>query len=155
MSGVQWPGNAYNPTGTDLSAPIKQLLKDMELLEERHHKDARGNVQELKATLWRGTPPGLQVISAGSLAISKSMAALIATLGGGGGAFAAVKGLFLESDRTLQASYVWAAAVCVAMSAVALSVIVGADVTARSRSMAAEYRARADVAAGLLNSLQY
>jgi hypothetical protein len=137
MNGVQWPGNAYNPAGTDLSGPITQLLKDMELLEERAGQDDKGNKREIKATLLGGTPPQLQVISAGSLAISKAMAALIAALGGGGGAFAAIKGFFLESDSSLQSTYVWSAAICVATSALALAVIVGADVTARSRSVAA------------------
>jgi hypothetical protein len=145
MSKVKWPGSAYDKEADDLSLPSQQLLKDLKLLEG-----------EGAPTLWR-TPPSLQVITAGSTALSKGWASLVGIFGGAGAIWTALQGFGADpQDEPLQrAVFVASAAVILAAAVIAIAVIVRGDVTARAEASAAEYQARAHVATALLNSFQF
>lgn len=146
MTAVKWPGSAYDPAADDLSAPIKQLLKDLNLLE------GNGAV-----SLTRGTPQSLQVITAGGTALSKGWATFVGLFGGGGALWTAIQGFGAspEDDALQRAVFVAAAAVILAAAVTAIAVIVKADVQARAEASAAEYEARAHVVNALLSNLQY
>jgi hypothetical protein len=146
MNPVKWPGNAYDPKAEDLSAPMQQLLKDLNLLE------GEGTVSPV-----RGTPQSLQVITAGGTALSKGWAAFVGLFGGGGALWAALQGFGADpQDEALQrAVFVASAAVLLAAAVIAIAIIVRADVVGRAEASAAEYAARASVANALLNSFQY
>lgn len=156
MNPVQWPGNAYDAEGKDLSAPIQQLLRDLNLLEGQVHDD-KGNPAPLTTNLFTGTPPALQVITSGATALSKGWATLVGLFGGGTALWTALQGFGADpQDEPLQrAVFVVSAAVIMAAAVISIAVIVKADVAARAEASAAEYEARARVADALLNSFQY
>lgn len=145
-AGVRWPGNAIDATGEDLSHPIQQLLRDMELLEDR---------DQGKTTLRGGTPPTLQVMTAGATSLSKWMAALVGSLGGAGGVATAVAGFWGTQDELLKITYIGSASVLLSAMCISIAVIVKADVSARAQAMSAEYTARAQITACMLNSPEY
>lgn len=147
---VQWPAKAYASEGEDLSAPIKQLLTDLRLLESPLANE--------EVTWVKGTPQSLQVMTSGATSISKWVAALVA---GGGGLAAIATGLngFFgavgpdELDTPLvRASFILGGSLLGAAVVLALALVVRADVSGRASSSAAQFEARAAVASALLNS---
>jgi hypothetical protein len=147
-SKVRWPGSAYDGAGDDLSAPVRQLLHDLRLLEKPGDE---GRTNLLK------TPQSLQVMTAGTTALSKAWAGLLGFFGGGGALLTALDGLGASGkDTPLQrAVFVASAAVMLAAVAVSIALIVRGDVAARAAASAAEYRARAEVATALLGSFRH
>ncbi|NHC43681.1 hypothetical protein [Motilibacter aurantiacus] len=148
MANVTWP-----PADGDLSVPIQGLLKNLELLERR--EQGPGETKSPTVTLVGGTPASLQVITSGATSLAKWMALALGTVGGGSGAWAAVKGFWLNEDETLRLAYTGAAALILSAVAVSIAIIVRGDVTARASAMAAEYAARSQVAAAMLTTPNY
>ena len=119
------------------------FLKDLNLLEEpnQHVTAAR-------------TPESLQVITAGSTALSKSIATLIGSLGGGAALTAAIKGFWLTQPEGQKLAYIGATALIVSVVALTLALIVRADLNARAVATAAEYAARAQATTAFLQTTQ-
>lgn len=149
-SNVQWPEKAYAAEGEDLSAPVRQLLIDLRLLEDPAPDET--------VTLSGGTPRSLQVITAGATSISKWVAGLVA--GGGGlaalatglnGFFGGVgkDGLDTELVRT---AFILGGSLIGAAVVLALAMVARADVASRAKASAAQFDARAAVASALLTS---
>jgi hypothetical protein len=145
-SPIKWPADAVDPSNTDLALPLRNLLQELNLLETQHDEEnsKRGGIGT--------TPWSLQAITAGSLQISKVVAALVTSLGGGAAVWAAVKGFGISQHDPDRLAYIGAAAVIVSAMAFALAVIVRSDVTARAQATAAQYDARARCAAAFLET---
>lgn len=148
---VRWPGDAYEPAGQDLSEPLEHLLLNLNLLEDSSEV-ASGKV------LGRAfqTPPSVQVITAGAAALSKGWAAAVGLVGGAGAIASALAGLGASpaAPPVQRAVFVASAAVVLAATAVAIAMIVRADVAARAEATAAEYQARARVVGAVVNAFQ-
>ena len=130
---VQWPASIVNQTAEDLAAPIRQTLLTLNLIEA----DDR--------PFWR-TPFDKQAITAGALATSKWTGTAIASVGGAGTVLATIAA-FTADERI---AYAFAAVILLVGVAIALAVLVRADVTARGVATAAMYQARAQVATSFL-----
>jgi hypothetical protein len=145
-SPIKWPADAVDPSCTDLAVPLRNLLQELNLLETQHDEEnsKRGGVGT--------TPWSLQAITAGSLQLSKVVAALVTSLGGGAALWAAVKGFGISQHDPDRLAYIGAAAVIVSAMALALAVIVRSDVMARAQASAAQYDARARCAAAFLET---
>jgi hypothetical protein len=143
---IKWPADAVDPTNTDLCVPLRNLLQELNLLETQHDEEnsKRGGAGT--------TPWSLQAITAGSLQLSKVVAALVTSLGGGAALWAAVKGFGISQHDPDRLAYIGAAAVIVSAMALALAVIVRSDVMARAQATAAQYDARARCAAAFLET---
>lgn len=142
---VRWPADAIDATSTDLGGPLRSLLEDLNFLETQ--QDQHDGVQALSTTPW-----SLQVITAGSLQISKVTATLVGGLGGATAVWAAIKGFWISQHDPDRLAYIGAAAVIVSVVAVALAIIVRSDVIARAQATAAEYDARARTAVAFLQT---
>ncbi len=94
----------------------------------------------------------MQVITAGSTALSKITTAVVAAFGGAAALGAAVLA-FLQDDRNsapLMLVLVGSVAAVLSATVLSIALIVRADLSARSAATSAEYRARAETAAALL-----
>lgn len=145
---VQWPANAYAPDGDDLSPPIKRLLTNLRLLE----KTDPGSTVTIRA----GTPPTLQVMTAGAASMSKWVATMVA---GGGGIAAIATGLngFFglvgpQDSPWVRIAFILGGSLLGVAVVIALAIIVRADVSARATASAAQFEARGAVASALLHS---
>ena len=135
---VQWPAG-----GDDLLPPTRSLLEDLNVLEKKDEK-----VNPVR------TPESLQVITAGSTALSKTIATLVAALGGGTVIWAAVKGFWIAQGENQRIAYIGATALIVSAVVIALAIIVRSDVQGRAIASAAEYEARAKIANAFLQTSQ-
>jgi hypothetical protein len=141
---VRWPARAYKPKGRDLAAPMVALLKQANVLEDPAEVQAsRGHLS------WK-TEPTMQVITSGASSFSKWMSGLVAALGGSAAVLTAISGFWGTSDTTLKVAYVAAMAVLLSVIAIAIAMIVRADLSARAIASAAEYQARADIATAFI-----
>jgi hypothetical protein len=139
---LQWPVRSVG-SDDDLAPPLKEILAELNLLE-LDSKDSTG---------W-DTPFSRQAITAGALAMSKWMGTAIASLGGLGAIVATAAAFWARVSVAERIGYASMAVLLIVGMAVALAVIVRADVTARGLATAAMYRARADVASGFLATTQ-
>lgn len=145
---VRWPGKAYAAEAEDLGEPLQQLLRDLNVLEEKSDEDKVGP--------FRGTPFSVQVITAGATALGKGWTAAVGVVGGAGAVTAGLAGLGYGSDEPiLAATFTASAAVLLAAVAVAVALMVRADVSARATASAAQYQARAVISSALLGSANY
>jgi hypothetical protein len=149
-TGVRWPGKGYDPEGTDLSQPMRQLLIDLNLLES----PATGE----KVSLRRGTPHSLQVMTSGATSISKLVVGAVGGIGGLSALATGLNGFFGKvgpdnlDTPLVRTAFIIAGALMGMAVAVSLAIVVRADVSARAESSAAQFTARAQVAAALLQS---
>jgi hypothetical protein len=88
-----------------------------------------------------------QVLKAGVTKITSWVSRIIAVAGGAGAVWAAVEAYFNHSRPGLQITLVAAAAAIIGLAALSLSLVIGADLRARSIGTAALYQARGQVAA--------
>lgn len=138
---VQWPAAAVDSGGDDLLPPTRSFLEKLNVLEKEGER-----VTPIQ------TPQSLQVVTAGSTALSKTISTLVAALGGGTVVWAAVKGFWIAQPENQRIAYIWATALIVSAVAIALAIIVHADVRGRSVASAAEYEARANIAKAFLQT---
>lgn len=146
---VRWPGSAFAADADDLSLPIRTLLNDLRLLEKPE--------EEGKVTPFAGTPVSVQVITSGATSLSKWWTAAVAGGGGIGAIISGLKGLNVlgESSTAQRAVFTASASFLAAAVAIAVAIIVWADVSGRATASSAEYSARSTVAAALLQSFEY
>lgn len=142
---VKWPTGAVDD-GADLSGPLANLLRNVGFMAP--------SGEEGDVVSWnKGTPPSLQLIKSGALAASKGWSATIAALGGGTAiitAWTAWKANWDDVGAALQITYVAAITVLIATTALAIALVVRADVSGRAQAAAAEYQARAEVVAAFM-----
>jgi hypothetical protein len=149
MSPVQWPAKGYDPDGADLSAPMKQLLVDLRLLENP------GPNEKVSVT---GTPASLQILTAGATSLSKLVVTGVGVLGGLGAVATGLNGFFVKvgpnnlDTPLVRTAFILAGALIAAAVALCLAIVVRADVGARAAATAAQFEARAAVAAAALHS---
>ncbi|MFC4081780.1 hypothetical protein [Amycolatopsis samaneae] len=138
MTNVQWPAKPVSTSGEDLAEPAKNLLIGLGLLgSESPGADAT-------------TPQSLQVIQAGSLAVSRNSARIIA----GVSAFAASGGLLSQlgnMDLAVRLVIIGSVALVLAAGAVAVALIIAADVRCRAAASVARTESLAAVAAAFVN----
>lgn len=122
----------------DLGQPTKALVRDLNLLEEG------GDVSIFR------TPFGKQVITAGATFITKVATGAFSFAGLGAAIYTFYEGFpATGTDRLV----LWACAtLLLAVAALAVALVVRADVLARGNAMAAEYNARAQVVSAYLNA---
>jgi hypothetical protein len=131
--------------GDDLLAPAQQLLRGLSVLPTP--EDVAKN--SAKAA-FKGTPDSISIIEAGGTALSKGYAGLIALLGGGTAVAAIVTGFWSGEGTGVRIALVSGAALFLATAAIAIAVIVAADVRGRAAGSVAQYDARRQVAVSLL-----
>ena len=131
------------PYADDVAAPLKQLLRDLALLED----EAPGDV-----TLRKGTPESLQVIRAGALDVTKVWTSITGAAGLAG-AVTTLGAAWKAAPDNLQITLVGGASVILAATAIAIALIIRSDVAGRATTTAALYRSRAQVSNAFLASL--
>lgn len=149
---AQWPGKAFDASGEDLATGLRALLQDSRLLETTDD-EAKG------VGLFSGTPQSMQIVTAGSTALTKWWTAATAALGGGGAIFAAVSTFWKDfgtgTEAAIQRSALMVAAALLASAVVlAISAMVRADVEGRANAQAAAYAARGVYAAAFMSTLK-
>ena len=142
--GVKWPGRAVDSTG-DLSAPIQSLLVALGVLGKQD------DLEKVNQFRW-DTPPSLQVINAGATSLTKWVATLIGAVGGLSAVGAYIAGFWQVSDEALRIVSLSVATALVGILAIAVALVVRADVSARATAAAAEYGARAAIADAFLRT---
>jgi hypothetical protein len=129
---------------------MRQLLVDLNLLES----PATGE----KVSWKKGTPHSLQVMTSGATSISKLVVGAVGGIGGLSALATGLNGFFGKvgpnnlDTPLVRAAFIVAGALMGMAVAVSLAIVVRADVSARAESSAAQFRARAQVAAALLQS---
>jgi hypothetical protein len=151
-SKAQWPGKAFDASGEDLATGLRALLQDSRLLETAED-EAKG------VGLFSGTPQSMQIVTAGSTALTKVWTTVTAALGGGGAIFAAVSTFWKDfgtgTEAAIQRSALMVSAALLASAVVvAISAMVRADVQGRATAQAAAYAARGVYAAAFMSTLQ-
>lgn len=148
--GIVWPA-----ADGDLLGPMQGVLEGIAVLETKEDQSSAEKKENSLLSFTQATTPySLQVITAGALAFSQQAAKVVAGLGGVTAILAAIKGIWYTSNSTEAAAMVGGAAFVLAALFVALAVIVRSDVQARSLAQAAEYQARARVAATFLEGTE-
>lgn len=140
-----WPGSA--------AESIKTLIEQLHGIGE---EDAANS----KALGRNKTPYSLQVIKAGSTALSRRWAAIVAGAGGLPALWALVQGLTntlgAQDDAPMvRAAFLLAGSVLLSTAVIAVAIIVRSDVTARAAGTAARAHAEASIAVASLSSYQY
>ena len=142
---VQWPTSAVGENSNDLLTPLNDLLLNLNVLEPT---DSDG--EPLKKTTPLRTPFSLQLITAGSTTMSKWIGTTIAGLGGASTVLAGIRAFVGGLPDTVKVGWAAAAAGCLIATIIGLAIILRADVSGRAKAAAAEYAARADIAAQFL-----
>jgi hypothetical protein len=148
---VQWPGQ---PTSldSDLLQPTGDLLRGLALLENNPDPGTQEAQTAASTSAFGATPYSMQVITAGSLALSKTAMRIITGLGGFAAVGATVSSFFQNLDPAPQVALLGGAAIVLAASAISIAIVVRADVSARGSAQAAEYQARGLVASNFLQT---
>ena len=107
---IKWPADAVDASNTDLAGPLRDLLQELNLLETKQDQ-ATSQSKGINAS----TPWSLQVITAGSLQLSKVATVIVSSLGGGAAIWAAVKGFWISQHDPDRLAYIGAAAVIVSV----------------------------------------
>jgi hypothetical protein len=89
----------------------------------------------------------VQVLKAGVTKITSWVSRILVAAGGAGAVWAAVEAYFNRSQPGLQIALVAAAAAIIGLAALALALVISADLSARAAGTAAQYQARGQVAA--------
>ncbi|MEO7447236.1 MAG: hypothetical protein ABI336_03085 [Humibacillus sp.] len=149
---AQWPGKAVDAGGDDLTTGLRRLLEDSRLLETVLDEAAG-------VGLLSGTPQSLQVMTAGSTALTKGWTVVTAGLGGGSAIFAAIATFWKDFgtgiEEALQRSVLMLSAALLAAAVVwAVAAMVRADVQGRATAQAALYAARGVYAGAFLSTVQ-
>jgi hypothetical protein len=144
---VQWPHTTVSSIASDadVGPPLAQLLIDLDI------KGTESDQQQASSfgRAFTGTPTSVAIIEAGATAASKWWAAALAALGGGTAIWAGFSN-FWNSQSKIQNHLVIGAALIIAASALSIGLIMYGDVRARGQGAAAQYHARATIAAAFL-----
>ncbi|NEA61578.1 hypothetical protein [Streptomyces sp. SID12488] len=128
LSGVQ---------GEGFASPLVKFLRRLHLLSKETDK----------VTL-RGTPPSLQVLTSGALSVTKLWTAAAAA--GGATTFATAWAAFVGASDSVKIAAIASAGFLLGTLAVAIAIIVKADVSNRAAATSSRVNARALVAAEYL-----
>jgi hypothetical protein len=148
---VQWPRESVSQDN-DLLAPAAAFLRGLAVLES----DPRANDTEAEAVktqdAFATTPYSLQLITGGTLALSRWASRTVAAIGGAGAVTGAVATVFGDLDGRGQVVLVGGASAVLAVALISIAIIVRSDVLARGTAQAAEYAARGNIAASFLHA---
>jgi hypothetical protein len=149
LAGMDWPTPAADSVrhlGLDV------LLQGLQLAAT--DKDREAAADPAKQGWDADTPPSMQVIKSGALAITKSGTKWVKNAGGIAAALAALAGVISPFVAKLGApvaiAFIASAALILSSAAIALSLFVKGDLEARGMATAARHQGRADVAAAFL-----
>ncbi|MGW4649827.1 hypothetical protein [Kitasatospora sp. NPDC004289] len=137
---IKWPDNAVEEKD-DLAAPLADLLSSLQLLSKLKEGEKESRFS---------TPESLQVVRAGALDLTKLWASLMA--GGGAGSVLAAWKFFEASTEPLKVAAIAAVGFCLAAVALAIAIMVKADVDGRASATAAKVGSSALVAAEFLRT---
>jgi hypothetical protein len=141
------PSTTWPQTG--LSALDKGVLAApiVDLLEKLHDKEIPKDdaVKPVK-----GTDPGVQVITAGATSFAKWYTVAVASVGGIAAVGAAVKGFIKDNPDVLFPS-----AIIIAATAIAIAIMVSADVAGRAKATSAKKQYHSHVVEAFLNNYQF
>lgn len=149
LKGLKWPVSAVDLTGDDVPVRLDKLLQSLQLLGTDDDREAT------TAQAWNAeTPPSLQVIKSGSLAITKKSIVWVKNYGGIAGLLAAVGGVVSsfsgQVGKPVTVALIGSAALILSSVAIALGLLVKGDLEARGAATAARHQGRAEVAAAFL-----
>jgi hypothetical protein len=123
----------------DPDSQLIQLLNSLELLPRSTSTPPEGTFDP--------TVADYQILKSGVTKITSWVSRLIAAAGGAGAVWAAVEAYFNRSRPDLQITLVASAAAIIGLAALAMALVISADLRARAEGTAAQYRARGQVAA--------
>jgi hypothetical protein len=123
----------------DPDSELIQLLNNLELLPPSTSTPPTGTFDPGAAEF--------QVLKSGVTKITGWVSRLIAAAGGAGAVWAAVEAYFNRSRPDLQITLVASAAAIIGLAALAMALVISADLRARAEGSAAQYHARGQVAA--------
>jgi hypothetical protein len=127
------------PAAPDPDSELILLLNNLELLPPSTSTPPTGTFDPGAAEF--------QVLKSGVTKITGWVSRLIAAAGGAGAVWAAVEAYFNRSRPDLQITLVASAAAIIGLAALAMALVISADLRARAEGTAAQYRARGQVAA--------
>jgi hypothetical protein len=131
--------------GEDILLPTQSLLRGLSMLPVDSDLKGSGLSVALK-----GTPDSVSIIEAGGTALSKGFASLIALLGGATAVTTAVTGFWANETTSVRVVLLGGSAFFLAASAIAIAVIVAADVSGRAAGAVAQYDARRHIGTSIL-----
>ncbi len=138
MADVKWPGEAVS--GQDLAEPVSRLLQKLHLL---------GGDEPTGRNLLK-TPYSVQVLKSGALAVTKVWTGL--TAAGGAAVVGTAWAHFSDQGNDVKIAIVAGTALLVAVVALAIAVIVKADVNARVEATVCRVEAGAAIARDFLET---
>ena len=146
---VEWPHSLVSTdvADQDLGAPLKQLLIDLGIKGTDDDQGKAGNA----STALTGTPASLWILESGATAAAKGWAAALAALGGGT-VLSARLTLFWNETAGAHDQIILSAGIFIAACALAIGLIMYADLRARGQGAAAQYHARAAIAVAFLTT---
>jgi hypothetical protein len=148
-----WPSDSLKSLGTELSAPIMELLENIRGLDLPKNRDGGVKDDTLTAVSWKGTPESVQVITAGATAFSKWWAGVVAAVGGLGAVGTIVnQGLDKVAGNP---AMMGSLAIIIAAALLSIAIIVRSDLMARAQATTARRGARATVVEAFLNNYQF
>jgi hypothetical protein len=133
------PNDPGKPGSADNSQQLIQLLNNLELLPPPGTSVPTGTFDPGVAQV--------QVLKAGVTKITSWVSRIIVAAGGAGAVWAAVEAYFNHARPGLQIALVAAAAAIIGLAALALALVISADLRARAAGTAAQYQARGQIAA--------
>jgi hypothetical protein len=135
---LQVPQNAVG--GDDILAPVQALLRGLSVLPTDADLQKAG-----PGSAMTGTPDSVAIIEAGGTALSKGFATAIALLGGAAVVKTALTGFWSGEQGGVRIALLAGTAFFLSAAAVAIAVIVAADVRGRAAGTVAQYNARSSV----------
>lgn len=142
---VQFPGQAFNTSDTDILSPLETLEQGLGILP-----DATDLAKSGAAATLTGPPDSVAIIEAGATALSKWWSVVIAGLGGAAVITAAVTKFWNGQTGGVRIVLIGGMAGLLIAALIAISVMVAADVRGRAQGQVALYMARANIAAQFL-----
>jgi hypothetical protein len=147
---VSWLGSSYPPAeGTTTRTDVRDRLIELGVL----------STEEERKKVGLTTPESVQVISAGSTALTKWWATIGAAGLGGSALVQGLKSLNWLPGKDVaggqQVALTLSAALLASTAAIAIAVIVRGDVLGRATASAAEYAARASITHSLVKAFTY
>lgn len=131
--------------GDDILVPAQTMLRGLSVLPAS--SDLNGSAMSVAL---KGTPDSVAIIEAGGTALSKGFASLIALLGGATAVMTAVTGFWENEQTSVRVTLLGGSAFFLAAAAIAIAVIVAADVSGRAAGAVAQYDARRHIGTTML-----
>lgn len=145
---VEWPHSMMSglETDHDLGAPLSQLLVDLAIKGKPEDEQRTDGV----TAAFTGTPVSVAIIEAGATAASKWWAVGMTAVGGSAALWATISDFWSREVVDIRVAMLFSVALVIAACVLGVAAIMYGDVRARGQGAAAQYHARAEVAAAFL-----